>query len=152
LRIVEIRKSGNSFMSSLSSIRFQGQSNKINLNQPTFKAGTAENVVDMASQAIEKVKTPPDENVIKGAIGAVITVIGLFLAKNATKMKNFIDKNSQSSNKFVKAISIAAGAILSILSVVGASSLFQQKTSQIKDGAPETAGGEANGSPLNVVS
>ncbi len=106
----------------------------------TDKSDTIENVVDAATDAFDKVTKDPNETTIKTGIAAVMTVIGLFLAKQAPKIKALIDKGKVSNNKFLKGIAIAAGVVMSLLSVFGASKLFEGKVADA-----EKAQGDAKG-------
>ena len=55
-----------------------------------------------------------------------MTLLENFFAKNAEKIKAFIDNGAKNgSNKFVRFLAVTAGLVMSILSVVGATTIFK---------------------------
>ena len=105
----------------------------VNMSQKTrvaFQGDKFDDILETAGDAFEKATKDPDEKAIKSGIAAVVTVIGLFLAKQAPKIKAFIDKGKASNNKFLKAMAVVAGVVMSLLSVFGASKLFEGKVAE----------------------
>jgi hypothetical protein len=95
--------------------------------------GKYDSAVDLGKDVLDKATTKPDESTIKAGLAAVVTVVGLFLAKNAEKIKQFVDKGSKSQNKFVKAVAVTAGLVMSLLSIIGASTIFKNKVGKAEE-------------------
>lgn len=117
-------------MNGIAPVKFSGQNVALKPSRVSFgenQPGQLDKAVDAASEVIKKFDKNPDENSIKAAFAAIVTVVGLFIAKQAPKIKEFISRNQNSPNKFLKVVAIIAGAMMSVLSVLGASSLFKEK-------------------------
>ncbi|MEW5820221.1 MAG: hypothetical protein AB1782_08525 [Cyanobacteriota bacterium] len=123
-------------MYGVSQVRVQPQLKMNQAQSLAFKGdekGKFDDVVDLGKNVLDKATTKPDENTIKAGLAAVVTVVGLFLAKNAQKIKEFVDKGSKSSNKFVKAVAVMAGVMMSLLSIIGASTIFKDKVNKTEE-------------------
>jgi hypothetical protein len=110
-------------------VAFSGQQGDgtVKIGQKEIKNEVLSDAVDAAQQVAGKITKEPDEGTIVAGFAAIATVIGLFVTKNAPKIKAFIDKSSKSNNKVIKAVGVVAGALLSFLSVIGATKLFKDK-------------------------
>ena len=99
-----------------SSVSFQGGVNPDTIGK----------VADAAKDVFTNATKSPNSNAIKSGIKAVMTLLESFFAKNAEKIKAFIDNGAKNgSNKFVRFLAVTAGLVMSILSVVGATTIFK---------------------------
>lgn len=117
-------------MNGISPIALKPQVNLTQRAQVAFK-GDADSKFDPYVEAGEKVlkgaTTKPNEDTIKAGLSALVAVVGVFLTKNAKKIEAFVQKNSNSPNKFIKAVAVVAGLLMSVLGALGATSIFKDK-------------------------
>jgi len=94
--------------------------------QGSVNPETIGKVADAAKDIFTNATKSPNSNAIKSGIKAVMTLLENFFAKNAEKIKAFIDNGAKNgSNKFVRFLAVTAGLVMSILSVVGATTIFK---------------------------
>lgn len=127
---------------SLGKVQVQQQNQALKARQQAPISFRASQEGDKAD-SFENLKSDPDQKTIKAGIAAVLTVIGLYLAKSADKIEKFVKSSQKSSNKFVKAMGVVAGLALSILSILGASSLFKEKVEKAQSEVNEEKAPEA---------
>ncbi|MGD9580231.1 MAG: hypothetical protein AB7V50_02560 [Vampirovibrionia bacterium] len=114
--------------------------------QGALNANTTEQVIDTAQKIFTNATKNPNASAIRTAVKTVMTFIEQFITKNADKIKTFVDNTAKNgSNKFVRALGVAAGLVLSILSVVGATTILKgdDKPAAAKQEAPVDDGSSA---------
>lgn len=95
---------------------------------------TVGKVADAAKDVFTKATKNPNAEAVKSGVKTIMAVLEKFITKNSIKIKEFIDKGAKGGNKFVRFLAVTAGLIMSILSVVGATTIFKD---EVKEPAAE---------------